>query len=379
MTDQLGGRGEPPPVSKAVRTLLLLVKYDRTIASSRIRWIDHGGSLEAIAEHVEARPLATHAVRAKGTNRKRHAMRRFVSIQQVPRIVVNLVGRMIAVVRTQCGDTIVVQKYAVWPLEHLLIRRAASRGVGVLFDLDDAEYVVSPRRGRNLERIVHVADACIGGNEQLCEWMRRSGSRLTFHCPTPVEAIEERLELPRASARILWTGSPTSSASLGIVAGPLDEARQVIPDLRFLVLGCNTADDYPEWWEVEEWSAEREREALAECSVGLMPLIDTPLNRGKCAYKALLYAGHGVRVIASPVGVNRALLRSGLGLSASTHAEWKYAIVSAVEGSRCRTDGYARKTALDLVASRYSVERYWTDIAEICGRVAYLERHGKCQ
>jgi glycosyltransferase involved in cell wall biosynthesis len=40
------------------------------------------------------------------------------------------------------------------------------------------------------------------------------------------------------------------------------------------------------------------------------PVPDAPYERGKCGYKLLQYGAAGVPVVASPVGVNRAILRA---------------------------------------------------------------------
>jgi glycosyltransferase involved in cell wall biosynthesis len=56
--------------------------------------------------------------------------------------------------------------------------------------------------------------------------------------------------------------------------------------------------------EVREWSEETEIEDISSFDVGIMPLEDTPWERGKCGVKLIQYMRCGKPVAASPVGMN---------------------------------------------------------------------------
>ena len=84
--------------------------------------------------------------------------------------------------------------------------------------------------------------------------------------------------------------------------------------------------------EFVRWSLEREVEQVQLMDVGLAPLSDTPWERGKCGLKTLQYMACGIPVIASPVGVQRALIEeSGAGLLAASIDEWRKKIGWLVE------------------------------------------------
>jgi glycosyltransferase involved in cell wall biosynthesis len=76
-----------------------------------------------------------------------------------------------------------------------------------------------------------------------------------------------------------------------------------------------------------DWSSETEAELLKRSHIGIMPLPDTPFARGKSSFKLIQYLSAKIPAIASPVGENNIVLRHReTGVSASTAAEWIYAL-----------------------------------------------------
>ena len=52
---------------------------------------------------------------------------------------------------------------------------------------------------------------------------------------------------------------------------------------------------------------------IQRIDAGIMPLPDTPFERGKCGYKLIQYMACAKPVLASPVGVNDLIVRSNVG------------------------------------------------------------------
>jgi glycosyltransferase involved in cell wall biosynthesis len=79
--------------------------------------------------------------------------------------------------------------------------------------------------------------------------------------------------------------------------------------------------------EFRSWSQETELVDIQDFDIGIMPLFDTELARGKCGFKMLQYMSCGIPVIASPVGVNRDILnRADFGIAALSKADWTEAL-----------------------------------------------------
>src|SRR5206468_3457063 len=112
------------------------------------------------------------------------------------------------------------------------------------------------------------------------------------------------------------------------------------------------------------WSEDNEIARIAAFDIGIMPLHDTPWERGKCAYKLLQVMAAGTPVIASPVGVNAQVVRHGInGFLANTTEEWIDALrrLAADPALRRRMGAEARRTVED----RYSTELITPRLAAI--------------
>ena len=109
------------------------------------------------------------------------------------------------------------------------------------------------------------------------------------------------------------------------------------------------------------WSAEGEAEAIGNCHVGIMPLPDDEVSRGKCAMKALQYMATGRPVVVSPVGVNVEVVRNGKnGLLAGSEEEFVSSLLKlARSGELRRTMGRnARKTIEQRFSAEIAAEKF---------------------
>ncbi|GAB4183526.1 MAG: glycosyltransferase family 4 protein [Thalassobaculales bacterium] len=326
--------------------ILLLTRYHRLAASSRVRFLQYLPALEAAGHRVEVRPLLSEAyVRALygggtgGGGRGRLA-------------IAAAYLRRIGDLATATADLIWLEKEALpfvpaW-LERLFWRRP------VAVDLDDAvfhRYEAIPGLAGKIDGVMARAGLVVAGNAYIAERAAAAGARRVEMLPTVVD-LGHYPALPPAGQgfTIGWIGSPVTAPYLEAVRPALSAL--VREGARLLLIGAGEAALPGLPAERRPWREEREAADLAEIDVGIMPLPDLPFERGKCGYKLIQYMAAGRPTVASPVGVNAALADGGRsGLLPGSAAEWTAAL-------RALRDDPDRRIAMGA-AGRALVERHY--------------------
>ena len=88
--------------------------------------------------------------------------------------------------------------------------------------------------------------------------------------------------------------------------------------------------------------------------IGLMPLHDDEISKGKCGFKAIQYMSLGIPGVVSPVGVNSKIVDDGLtGYVCNTLEEWKDKLESLLNNAQLRASmGAAARLKIE---NNYSV------------------------
>lgn len=217
----------------------------------------------------------------------------------------------------------------------VLERRLARAGVPIVYDFDDAIFLpdVSDANRRfawlkwsdKVGAICRMSAQVIVGNPYLEAYARCYTDRVTV-IPTTIDTDQYR---PQAAAgaqqavpTIGWSGSLTTIKHLRSIESALRRLHRLRP-FRLKVIGdaAFSIDGMPV--ESVAWSAATELSELSALDIGIMPLPDEPWAWGKCGLKALQYMALGIPTVASPVGVNRQIIRDGVsGCLASSEADW---------------------------------------------------------
>jgi glycosyltransferase involved in cell wall biosynthesis len=245
------------------------------------------------------------------------------------------------------------------------------------YDFDDALYLGSTlfpnrrfgwvkREAQRWRSYVRRARLVIAGNDLLASRAAEFATRVEVvpSCVDP-ESQSAREHAEREVVTIGWIGSRSTA----------DQLREVLPAVaalnedglvaRLVLIGAGEIAGSPPWLEQRPWSLDSESENLSSFDLGIMPLPDTEWARGKCGYKILQYFSAGVPAVASPVGVNAAIIgrEEERGLLASTFEEWRTALTRLV------TDAEARATmgaeARRFVEREYSYQRWAPELATL--------------
>ena len=240
--------------------------------------------------------------------------------------------------------------------DYAVLRRAAKR---LIYDIDDALCYrpLAPHRSRQRERrffrAAGGADAVFAGNRVLAG-ISRIANRRVMVVPTTLLPDHYGYEGPKLERfTAVWIGQRSTVPLLDPILRSLRDAG--IP-LRVI------ADTAPDGTEFVPWSLEAEARALGEAHVGVMPIPNNPIARGKCGFKLLQYFAAGLPAVASPVGVNRSLAAGGA-LLARTPAEWVAALTTLRDDAELRDRMGA--AAFAFVSRRYNAEHLAQRVARL--------------
>ena len=356
------------PIKNAIHPTLkrgiVFAKYGDLAASTRQRFVQAIPYIEQAGISLTIAPLFDNqyleALFRQGTRNRR-------------RILTAYIRRLFSLLECRHYDFIVVQ-YELFPylppvFESLL--RLTTKPV--FYDMDDAIFhqydahrnpMIRRLLGKKLAPLLRRADVAFCGNAYLQAYAERYCHK-TMIIPTTLDVSVYQPLNPtpqRLQPTLGWIGSP----STWNYCAPFTDmiASLVRKDgLTFRVIGAGPNANTALPFTFTDWIESREVADIQSMDIGIMPIPDEPWARGKCGYKLIQYMACGIPVIASPVGVNREIVRHGInGYLATTEEEWHEAIIQLMGDSELRARmGRAGRAHVE---EHYSIQRYGPEIAQ---------------
>lgn len=224
-------------------------------------------------------------------------------------------------------------------------------GVPFVVDYDDAIFhqydlhhslFIRKILGHKIDSVMKNSALVTAGNEYLAERARSSGAKTVEIIPTVIDLNRYNVEEEHNDKvfTIGWIGAPSTVKYLKLIEPALSEffKNKPIKSAKLLIVGGEKIDLGAVPLEIREWTEETEVTDISVFDVGIMPLPDEPWERGKCGYKLIQYMACGVPVIASPVGVNKNIVKNGVnGFLASNTEEWVQALNRLIEDKNLKT------------------------------------------
>lgn len=334
--------------------VLLLTRYTRRGASSRLRFYQYLPYLNAQGIEVSAAPLLGDAYLDDlyhGRSKRWHT------------ILWAYLLRLRSLLTLFRFDVLWIE-YELFPGLPAWIERLISRlNIPYVVDYDDAvfhRYGLHRNRGvrwllgGKIDLIMRRANVVTAGSAYIAEYAEKARAKRVETVPTAVDlsrygsGVAERT----SGFTVGWIGSPSTARHLSLVAPALAKLSRDAP-ARLTIVGAQAVGLQGVALQVRPWSEETEVAEIQRFDVGIMPLPDEPWERGKCGFKLIQYMACSRPVVASPVGVNRHIVEHGVnGFLATTQHDW----VHALETLR-RDPGLRRRLGQ---AGRTKVERQFS-------------------
>ena len=191
-------------------------------------------------------------------------------------------------------------------------------GIKYIVDYDDAiyhNYDRNPNRwvrkflGNKIKKVIKCADSVIVGNTYLKNYALQAQAKKCFVVPTvlDINRYPEKEYSTKKELTIGWIGTPKT---VDFIQGNLSDIENNELNFNWITVGGrleNTKKPYT----FIPWSEDTEVQNIHKFDVGLMPLLDSDFEKGKCGYKLIQYMACGIPVIASAVGANNDIVAEG--------------------------------------------------------------------
>lgn len=249
---------------------------------------------------------------------------------------------------------------------------------GVISDFDDAVFSHSPYKTRIL---ISISDVVLAGSHYIMEWMQLYHNNV-YLLPTSIDfsvysSYTKNYFLKNNQPLVIgWVGhGPDHYSSLRHLPPIFKKILSLNEKFSFTLVGSLGDKRLHNLFNINglktniidnlDWSNPKNvAQEIQKFDIGIMPLENLEIEKGKCSFKAIEYMACGVATIASDIGENKYIIRPAVnGFLANNEEEWVKYLVKLLDEVNLRQQ--LGKAGQDTVYKRYSFERTIPQLIDI--------------
>ncbi len=308
--------------------ILLLSRYGSMGASSRIRLYQYLPYLKTHGIDCFVAPLLDDDYILSLYSGKSRLLFSIIS---------SYIQRIWIVLNSRSFDLVWLEK-ELFPWLPVWVERILSHAnIPYMVDYDDAtfhRYDLNPNWPvralfkNKISRVMLNAELVVTGNNYLANYALCAGVKRVEFIPTVIDLDRYSIKNQPNSEKFTvgWIGTPNTAKYLTLIKQAMIQFQKQ-DNISFSFVGSGDVDLNELPIKTICWSEETEVSDIQDFDVGIMPLADSPWERGKCGYKLIQYMACGKPVVASPVGANTEIVEHGVnGFLAESTEEWLEAL-----------------------------------------------------
>lgn len=207
-----------------------------------------------------------------------------------------------------------------------------------------------------IAKVMKYSNLVVAGNSYIADYAINKAGAKAIIVPTVIdlEKYDRVVSSEKDGSKVVigWIGSQITAKYLSFLEDVFLELSKKY-NIKVNIIGSSTSPFKVFKANLIKWSEDTEIKEMKKFDIGIMPLFDSPWERGKCGLKLIQYMGCSLPVVGSPVGVNSEIIdHDKNGFLATSLEDWKNSLEVLIKDEHLRKQ--MGKEGRDKVVWRYS-------------------------